>query len=147
LSILLVVYLGLFAILNNDGLHQFLIRWSHTIKRVVLGSIMVAMVVGVIIALNARNNAAVSRAKQQEEIIAKKASLVKPSDLRKIVLFDAGSKYYTYSPGSIEGVYGRIRNELPMPVERITLKISVYSDHEKGKLLEVRTLSLNSTNR
>jgi hypothetical protein len=44
LIILLVVYLGLFAILNNDGLHQFLIRWSRAIKRVVLGLIIVAII-------------------------------------------------------------------------------------------------------
>ena len=50
LSILFVVYLGLFAILNND---EFLIRWRHTIKRVVIGFIVVAALGGLIVLSNA----------------------------------------------------------------------------------------------
>jgi hypothetical protein len=43
LSILFVIYLGLFVVLNDD---RFLIRWRRTIIRIVIGFIVVAALVG-----------------------------------------------------------------------------------------------------
>ena len=54
LSILFVVYIGLFAVLNND---QFLIRWGSTIKRVALGFFIVAIILGMgVISIEVKNS-------------------------------------------------------------------------------------------
>jgi GYF domain 2 len=61
-------------------------------------------------------------------------SLVGPTDLNRISLFDVGVHGYK---SSITGLYGRVRNDLARAVHKIAVKASFYT--ARDELIEVRT--------
>jgi hypothetical protein len=77
---------------------------------------------------------------QPFEVVTEKG-VVAPDDLKKIVLFDVGPVGPFRGRDTWNGVYGRVRNDLPRSVEKIGLKASFYNAQEE--LIEVRTFWMN----